>query len=120
MRVLIVEDDPSVAVMLGVLLTELGHEVTVRDHEFPALLRWRQTTDPDWKGIDVLLCDVLLPGTHGARILEHSKAHYPKVRRVALSGVDDSTLNDIRKIAHAVLQKPATIEEIELAIEGNQ
>lgn len=106
----IVEDSTIMGDMLNALLQHEGHGVTVTNSDFATLLH----PEP-WMEVEAAIVDLQLgePIT-GFDILIYLQAHHPTIRRIVLSGSDSD--EQIRKIAgnlaHTVLSKPATIEEI--------
>jgi CheY-like chemotaxis protein len=67
-RVLVVEDDPSLLMMLNVTLRSSGHAVVLSSDAERALERL-----PD-ESPDVILCDVNLPGMKGTQFTELVKS----------------------------------------------
>ena len=60
--ILVVEDDPGVATMVGIILADAGYETVVCDNGTDALATFTQTTP------DLVLLDVMLPGLSGIEV----------------------------------------------------
>jgi two-component system response regulator MprA/two-component system response regulator TrcR len=107
-RVLVVEDDASIARLLQMELEHRGMEVhLVSDGRqmLPALARWRP---------DVVILDILLPGMDGERILYRMRAEgwkTPVLMLTARDGVNDKIRN-LTTGADDYLTKPFNIDEL--------
>lgn len=117
MNVLIVDDSKSVAEALSWVLTDAGHTVKVIDRDMRRLLN---PQDPAWEGVNALICDLLMPTVKGADILRAAQASHPAVRRICLTGADHHgpLIDEARRNAHVVLQKPTDFNDILLALGG--
>jgi DNA-binding response OmpR family regulator len=115
LRVLVVDDDDDVLVMLGDALRARGYEVaTARDGTSAVDLA--ESFEPD-----VALVDVVLPDVSGitlASILRGATPHDGSPRIVAYSGTDVHKLHQAveRGLFDDCVVKPATLERIERAI----
>ena len=58
--------------------------------------------------VDVILLDVLLPGLTGIEVLRWAKEHYPEVKVIMVTAVDDEGVQETarRYGADAVISKP--------------
>jgi CheY-like chemotaxis protein len=110
LRVMIVEDDPSLAATFGHALTRAGHEVVVATSGEEALLH---------RGCDVLVADVGLPGLSGLDLVEelHLRGEHP--RAVIVSGLPDleACRRALRLGADEYLCKPFGLDELIRAVE---
>jgi DNA-binding response OmpR family regulator len=83
-RILLVEDDPTLAPFLQMVLSESGAEVKVvldpahAPDELKAL-----------GSLDVLVTDVVLPGKSGFQLAAEISAAHPKARVLFMSGFGD-------------------------------
>jgi CheY-like chemotaxis protein len=115
LRVLVVDDDEDVLLMLGDALRARGFEVaTARDGH--AALDVAETFAPD-----VALVDVMLPDISGITLASllrgtTSEKHAPRI--VAYSGADVHKLREAvdRGLFDDCVVKPASLERIERAI----
>ncbi|MBN2225013.1 MAG: response regulator [Deltaproteobacteria bacterium] len=109
MKILVVDDEPTIRDYLEETLTEMGQEVVtvadgyaaidyVRDHE-----------------VDLAYIDVMMPGIDGYETLKRMREIEPKVSSVLISGnaVDQMLGNSIPKGVFVCLKKPITIEQLE-------
>ncbi|HEY8145467.1 MAG TPA: response regulator [Kofleriaceae bacterium] len=115
LRVLVVDDDEDVLVMMGDALRARGYEVaTARDGREAVDLA--ESFEPD-----VALVDVVLPDVSGitlASILRGATPHDGSPRIVAYSGSDALKLREAvdRGLFDDCVVKPATLDRIERAI----
>lgn len=115
LRVLVVDDDLDVLVMLGDALRARGYEVaTACDGQ--AAVELAATFEPD-----VALVDVVLPDISGitlASILRGATPHDGAPRIVAYSGADVHKLHEAvnRGLFDDCVLKPASLDRIERAI----
>lgn len=103
LRVVVVEDDPTVRRLLQRLLTRLGHQVVaVADAE--AACRCFEQQVPN-----LLVTDHSLPGMTGSELVVWARSRWPEVRTVLVTGwgaeVDPT-------VADRVLAKPYTNEQM--------
>src|SRR5687768_493631 len=115
MRVLVVEDDPTTAMLFAMVLKDgNAHEVTVRDSDFETVV-----DDLDWSQIDVALVDQWLDEEHGSvdgkEILARLETEQPHVRRIMLTA--DQMVKPATTHAHRVLVKPVPFDVIRQVID---
>ncbi len=109
MKILVVDDEPSIRDYLKETLSDMGHEVVtvadgyaaidyVRDHE-----------------VHLAYIDVVMPGIDGYETLKRIREIEPKVSSVLISGnaVDRMVGSSIPKGVFVCLKKPITIEQLE-------
>jgi DNA-binding NtrC family response regulator len=113
-RILVVDDEPSMLRYLQTLLEVESFRVITATNGEEALVRLQQPPLPD-----VVLLDVLMPGMDGLETLEKIRDQYPHLKVVMLS-----CLTDTRKVVHAIrlgaqdyLTKPFQKAELEAVIE---
>ncbi len=80
LRILFVEDDPTLRMLTGEVLTELGHRVEVSETAEEAL------EFLDRQPFDVLLTDVGLAGMSGIDLARQAGARHPELALVIASG----------------------------------
>ncbi|MGD0835129.1 MAG: response regulator [Polyangia bacterium] len=114
-RILVVDDEPSV--LLGICRVLRGRrsewEAVLAIDTEEACARLDAAAD-----IDVLVCDLTMPGGGGVKVLEHARAKYPHVARIVLSGASHGELADqARKLCDRFLEKPCPSELLHKAIQ---
>jgi PAS domain S-box-containing protein len=79
--VLLVEDDPSVRLLVREVLQELSY-VTIEAEEANAAIRVLESTQP----IDLMISDVGLPGMNGRQLAEVARQHRPDLPVLFVTG----------------------------------
>lgn len=103
-RLLVVEDDPSVAEVARRLLTRAGYSVQVlRDAESAITALEHET-------FDLLVSDVVMPGMSGAALAQEARRLYPHLPVLLMSGYpdDDLVAHQIARQSVSFLAKPFT------------
>lgn len=100
-KVLVADDEPSLAELVRVNLSDEGHEVVIAEdgrYALDALMK----EGP----FDVVVLDLMMPFTDGFEVLENVRGHQPKV--IVLTARDDSyTQERARKFnVDAYITKP--------------
>lgn len=103
-RILVVDDEPSV--LLGIC-----HILRGRRDEWEPVLALdteeacaRLDAAPD---IDVLVCDLAMPGGGGVQVLRHASEKHPHVARIVLSGKGrQEVAKEARQLCDRFLDKP--------------
>jgi DNA-binding NarL/FixJ family response regulator len=85
-RLAMLEDNAHFARALQKLLQQAGFEVTAHYSSASAALKLLQPPDC---AIDVLLCDIGLPGRDGISVLAPLKKKFPELRIIMLTSFDD-------------------------------
>jgi two-component system response regulator TctD len=109
MKLLLVEDDPSMQATLQRALNRRGMETTACGDGPQALVSWR-TTRPD-----VVLLDLTLPGLDGLQVLEHARREglsTPVLILTARGTVGDRIIG-LNSGADDYLPKPFDLDELE-------
>ena len=104
-RLLVVEDNDTVRTWLARALVHLGYEVTaVGSGEEAGGL-------PSEPGFDLLLTDVMLPGSPGPRVAEELRARWPELAVILISGYAEDEVLREQAINGSVrfLQKPVDL-----------
>ena len=114
-RILVVDDEPLV--LLGIC-----HSLHGRRNEWEAVLAldteeacMRLEAAPD---IDVLVCDLTMPGEGGIKVLREAKTKYPDIARIVLSGhgrTDEA--RQARALCDRFLEKPCPAQLLQDAIQ---
>ena len=105
--VLLVEDDPAVRGLVRSMLEARGYTVIAPDSPGEAV----SLCASDSESMDLLLTDMILPGTTGRLIAEQVGRLRPKIKVLYMSGYTDDTLFHARGLDEglAFLQKPFTV-----------
>lgn len=110
-RVLVIEDDPGLARLMGEVLAEEGHAVEAATG-MGAVARARAG------GVDAIVLDLMMPGLDGWAVREALLGH-PASREipvVVVSAVPEGRRNDPNLYAAAVLRKPFSIGDLAAAV----
>jgi DNA-binding NtrC family response regulator len=109
-RILIVDDEESVRSVTAAVLERSGYAATTTKSAEDALLRLQQ--DPDY---DLILSDIMMPGTDGLTLLDHICTDYPGMPVVIFSAVNDFHVvtSAFRRGAIDYLLKPFEHAELE-------
>ena len=114
MRILLADDEPSIAVTLADALEDAGHEVIcVATTE--AALEALEQHDPD-----VVLTDIRMPGAGGMRVLERSMELDPARTVIVMTGYAtvEQAVEAMRLGAMNYVQKPFRNEAVVRLVEG--
>jgi len=107
MRILVVEDDPSVRETLGMVLEAYEHEPDLVDDGEQALLHLER----NWP--DVMLLDLSLPGMSGEEVFENIRRKFNRVPpTVVVSAVQEGESRAKHLPGAHFLAKPYTLEEL--------
>jgi CheY-like chemotaxis protein len=116
LRILLVDDDSAVRSVLRTVLRNGGMQVVEADGGASILAT---TQCPH---VDVILCDMYMPGCDGLEVLKHLRLHAPSVPVIAMSG--GSYIGDVNVLplasllgAAEVLTKPIDTPSLFQAIE---
>lgn len=110
--ILLVEDEPSIAEALTLLLEAEGMEVVLETTGSGALLRTRE-----WRP-DVAILDVGLPDMSGLEVYEGIRARWPEVAVVLSTGHGESVVEPSSRSPVRLLRKPYPIDDLLAVIES--
>ncbi len=107
-RILLVEDERAVAVLLDRTLTGQGYDVTVVADGLDAYDALSSGT------FDVVLLDHLLPGMLGSELLDRIRDDGLSVPVIMLSGVtgEEEIVNALQRGAIDYIRKPFSLREV--------
>ncbi|MDZ3991563.1 Response regulator receiver protein CpdR [Pseudomonas sp. Teo4] len=121
-RVLLVEDQAALRMVVCEVLQELGYQVEAFENG-PAALAHLQTSERP----DLLLSDIGLPGgLNGRQLAERCRTQYPDLSVLFITGYDESAaLSDGQLLQGTrVLTKPFALEaladQVRLLLDGEQ
>ena len=110
--VLVVEDTPEIAMLVEMQLQDAGFDVRTRTHDFDALLF------PEvWEGVDVLICDLMLPGVPGQQILQYAADVHPDIRRFAMTAAVN-IVPEVHGLVETTFVKPFSTADLLKALEA--
>jgi DNA-binding NtrC family response regulator len=118
--ILVIEDEDAVRDMLKATLERNGFRVFTASGGREALDLCEAEPDP----FDVLLTDIVMPGTSGIDLAGYLAVRYPTMRVVRMSGFTEAMLGEsgLRRDDSLFLQKPFSREQllatIRMALEG--
>lgn len=91
LRLLVVDDEPSLRTSLSLVLRQLGYDVRSAGDGFSALSEIREETP------DILLSDLNMPGMSGFELLSVVRRRFPEIPVIAMSGTFSGS-----KVPHGV------------------
>lgn len=112
--ILVIEDEDAVREMLKTTLERDGFRVLVAGGGNEALTLCEAASVP----IDVLLTDIVMPGTSGTDLAGYLAVRYPEMRVVRMSGFTEAMLGEsgLRRDDSLFLQKPFSREQMLVTI----
>ena len=107
-RILVVDDEPSIARMVERRLRREGYEVTVASSGEEALERL------DYDTFDLVVTDVFMPGMSGLELIDRLKHHDTSVQIIVMTAQTEveTAVEALRLNADDYLLKPFDIEEL--------
>lgn len=107
MRILVIDDDPSVAEMIAEAIRSFGHEALVALDGAEGLRVLESTA------VQGVFLDLVMPGMGGLAVLARIRSHYPQVPVVILSAHagDDEAREAMALGASEVIMKPAGLAQ---------
>ena len=82
-RILIVDDEASVRQLLGKVLDQCGYDCAQASDAAEARECLNQ------QDVDLLLCDIVMPGESGLELMQHVSAAYPDTAIIMVTAIDD-------------------------------
>jgi putative nucleotidyltransferase with HDIG domain len=112
-RILIVDDEAPVRETLTALLEQDDHVIVATENADEALARLQK--DPDY---DLVLSDIIMPGTDGLSLLDAISLDYPAIPVVICTAINDLQVatSAFRRGAIDYLLKPFSYDELESVI----
>ena len=93
-HILVVDDDKMIRGFLRTAAEELGYEVTTAS-DTESFRRAFKSSDPD-----IVLLDLVIPGTDGIEMLKFLAAAHYKVPIVLMSGLDEQAIHAAGRLGH--------------------
>ncbi len=115
-RVLVVDDNDTIATLLTRNLTDAGHDVAAVSIHLESLLN---PGDLHWLGVDILIADLWMPKVSGLQILTVAQTYFPNIRRVAFTALlpEDRAVKVAAEVAEVILHKPEDVLRIAEVVE---
>ena len=113
LNVLLVDDEPDLALMAADALRDAGHRVTTAENGLEAL---DQVTT---QVFDVMICDIRLPRLDGLSLFRRTRQESPDttvILMTAFAAIQDAVAA-VKEGAHDYLTKPFEIDEIILRVQ---
>ncbi len=112
-KILLVDDESLIRLVLGEALTIFGAEVEIVNSGEEALILLGQ------QSFDLLLTDLNMPIMDGLQLLAQAKEKYPELQAIVISGQDEVALavKAMELGANSYLRKPVELIELRLACE---
>ena len=113
-RILVVEDDRELRLLLVDLLGEAGYEVAAFGSAESALRALEQPAEPD-----LVITDLMLPGLQGLDLLRELRRRRPETHVIVMTafGSIDSAIGLVKAGAFDYLTKPLRTGDVLLAVE---
>jgi len=112
-KILVVDDDPAIAGVLGELLRTDGHQVTVCATGAEAVAAGRA------EAFDVVLSDIRLPDLDGLEVLRAFQEESPASAVILMTafGTVEIAIQAIKAGAYDYVSKPFKLDEVRIAVE---
>ncbi len=111
-RLLLVDDDPAVREVTGLMLRELGCTVTEADSGSEALVVLEQGPE-----IDIVAADVAMPGMSGPELVRQIRKRLPAIAVLLITGYADPALAEDDDGTLVTLRKPFRQADLAQAVE---
>lgn len=107
-RLLLLDDDPSMQRLIGMLLRRGGHRVDVVSEASQAIANIARYE------YDALLLDIMTPTEGGMTVIRHLRKTKPELlrRTVLVTGSPDSLLRSVSGDVFGVVRKPFEAKEL--------
>ncbi|MDH3686138.1 MAG: sigma-54 dependent transcriptional regulator [Myxococcales bacterium] len=112
-RVLVLDDEPRMADVVGMVLGRSGHEVESFSDPEAALAALEA------RPADVLITDLRMPGVDGVEVLKRARAHDPELPVILMTahGSVPTALEAMREGAFDYVQKPFDNDELRTLVQ---
>ena len=111
-RILVVDDEEVIRMLLTDLLSDDGHEVTSVPCGEDAVIRLKDHP------CDIVVTDLMMPGINGLKVLEAVKETDPDIEVLVMTGYSslDTAIECMKLGAADYLHKPLNIDEIRITV----
>lgn len=110
-RVLVVDDDEDIPVVVGLALESKGYSVTLVENGLQAIKAARESF------FDLLIVDLKMPGLSGAATIKEIRTFRPDVPVIVITGSLDPENEGIQGEIRLCLYKPFRVNELRDAVE---
>ena len=112
-NVLVVDDEPEIRKLVAAMVTQFGYTVLTADSGEHALTLYKNHAP-----LELLITDVVAPGTSGPMLAEKLTALQPDLKVLYISGYDNTKLVQkyVVEKGHALLAKPFTVKDLRIKI----
>jgi CheY-like chemotaxis protein len=110
-RLLVVDDEPAIRVLLQSMLAAKGYEVRVAKDGFAALAKMRGAVP------DLILTDLKMPNMSGFEFLSVVRRRFPQIPTIVISAEFQPAVEALGVLADAFFAKPHPSEELLAKIE---
>ena len=110
-RVLVVDDDEDVPVVVRLALESKGYSVTLVDNGLKGIKAARESV------FDLLIVDLKMPGLSGADTIREIKTFRPNVPIIVITGSLDPIEEGIQDEISLCVYKPFRVSELRAAVE---
>ena len=107
-KVLIVDDENTICLLLKTYLERLGFETFVATNGEKALDILEEENPA------IMTLDIRMPGLNGYELLQKVKRRYPELFIIVITGIDVPNMEEMLEHsgAHALLRKPIDLQEL--------
>ncbi|MHA6483273.1 response regulator transcription factor [Paenibacillus sp. strain BS8-2] len=107
-KVLVIEDEPTLARLLSYNLTQEGYETTVIDHGSEGLQTALQ------RSFDLIILDIMLPGMNGFEVLSRLRQHGVRTPIIILTArnAEEEVVQGLKHGADDYITKPFGVAEL--------
>jgi DNA-binding NtrC family response regulator len=111
-RILVVDDEPSMRDMLGIMLRRERYDVLTAASRAEAAQAMAR------RGVDLVITDLRLPDGDGIEVLRHVKAGSPETVVILMTayGSTETAVAALKLGAHDYLIKPFDVEELKIVV----
>lgn len=108
-NILVVDDDPAMLSFLESALVNADHKVKTTDNALGALDILESNED-----IDLLLCDIVMPGMDGLELSRRAHKDYPHIKVMFMTGFSAMALGDKNpeESGNTVMSKPFHLNDL--------
>ena len=113
-RILVIDDEPEVLVLVEQMLRSAGHDVVLAANGREALRRYREAP------ADLIITDLFMPELDGLEAIIALRREFAQLKIIAISGdiAAEAMLSVARRLGTvATLEKPFTTEQLLAAVE---
>jgi CheY-like chemotaxis protein len=110
-KILVVDDDPSIRMSMSQLLAEIGYAVRSAEDGFSALVELRREVP------DILLSDLNMPGMSGFELLSVVRRRFSSIQTIAMSAAFQGDEVPSGVAADAFYQKGSSVKSLLMVID---